>query len=318
MPQRYERGGRNRTAKRDTWGQKRQRPRATEEWVRLDVPELRIVSDELWAAVHARLSRVREAYVGATGGRLWGRPAQRESKYLLPGLVVCGTCGSGYHVRTRSHGWRRAAFYGCSGYHLRGRSVCPNNVDVPMAAADELLLGALEDDALHPGVVEHALAEALAILRAETGQPRAARGEELDQVTAELARLADAVRLGRGAIPALVAAMEPLEARRAALVQEQKVAALGTVVPATQLAALAPAMRERLSEWRDMLRTHVGSARRVLRELLLKRAVLTLSNGPDGRFAELTAQLSLGRVFSGLLCPKQLVAPTGFEPVFQP
>jgi len=186
-----------------------------------------------------------------------------------------------------------------------------------MAAADELLLGALEEEGLHPGVVEHALAEALALLRAETGQRRDVRRKELDQVTAELARLADAVRLGHGAIPTLVAAMEPLEARRAALVHQQQVAAVGAIVPATQFAALAPAMRERLTQWRDMLRTHVGGARRALRELLVKRAVLTLSNGPDGRFAELTAQLSLGRVFSGLLRPNQMVAPRAQGPSSQ-
>jgi hypothetical protein len=48
-------------AKRDAWGQKRQRNRAPEEWVRFEAPELRIVSDQVWQAAPARLARLREA-----------------------------------------------------------------------------------------------------------------------------------------------------------------------------------------------------------------------------------------------------------------
>jgi site-specific DNA recombinase len=84
----------NRTAKRDAWGHKHERERAEAEWVRLEVPELQIVSAELWEAAHARLARMRQAYVRGTGGPLWGRPpAQADSKYLLTGLAVCGWCG---------------------------------------------------------------------------------------------------------------------------------------------------------------------------------------------------------------------------------
>src|SRR2546428_4848663 len=44
----------NRQRKRDQWGVKRYLDRPAHEWIRVPAPDLRIVSDELWAATHAR------------------------------------------------------------------------------------------------------------------------------------------------------------------------------------------------------------------------------------------------------------------------
>src|SRR5262245_32384853 len=50
-----------------------------------------------------------------TRGRVWGKPQNGiESKYLLVGMAVCGTCGGRLHVESRSHGRRRAYHYGCT------------------------------------------------------------------------------------------------------------------------------------------------------------------------------------------------------------
>ena len=45
----------NRTRKRNRWGQQNQTARPAEEWLRLDLPGLRIVSDELWQAAHQKV-----------------------------------------------------------------------------------------------------------------------------------------------------------------------------------------------------------------------------------------------------------------------
>src|SRR5215472_13654254 len=47
----------NETQKRNQWGEKRQQARPVEEAVRVTKPELRIVSEELWNAAHARIDR---------------------------------------------------------------------------------------------------------------------------------------------------------------------------------------------------------------------------------------------------------------------
>ena len=53
-------------------------------------------------------------------------------------------------MRSRSHGNGRKHFYGCAAYHERGRTVCANRADVPMADADGIVIEALLDDVLDP------------------------------------------------------------------------------------------------------------------------------------------------------------------------
>jgi len=110
----------NQTQKRNAWGQVQQRARAVGEWVSIDAPQLRSVTEDVWDAVHARLDASRRQYLRGTKGQLWGRPARGvESKYLLPGLARCGSCNGSIYVKSRSHGKRRAYFYGCTSFHLR-------------------------------------------------------------------------------------------------------------------------------------------------------------------------------------------------------
>ncbi len=142
----------NRTRKRDRWGQRRRTTRAEADWVRVEAPALEIIDDARWDAAHRRLGAARQLYLKGTNGRRFGRPpVGSPSKYLLTNLAQCGVCGSSMKVRTRSHRHFRAKFYGCSGYHDRGRTVCPNGADVPMEDADLMVLEAVLDDVSSAG-----------------------------------------------------------------------------------------------------------------------------------------------------------------------
>lgn len=66
----------------------RTRPKA--EWVSPEVRELRIISDDLWAAAQARSDHHRAVAKGNLKGR---RP-----KYVLSGLLQCAECGSNYTI----------------------------------------------------------------------------------------------------------------------------------------------------------------------------------------------------------------------------
>jgi hypothetical protein len=72
----------------------------------------------------------REGAARATPGR------RRPDDYHASDLAQCGVCGSPLRACTRRHGTTRARFYGCSGYHDRGRTVCANKLDIPMAEAE--------------------------------------------------------------------------------------------------------------------------------------------------------------------------------------
>src|SRR5262245_45354608 len=87
----------------DKGGTKVKRKCPPSEWTKREAPALRIVSDQLWQAAHARLERTRQTYLRQTGGQLNGRPeAGIESRNLMSGFMVCGKCGGALHAIKRT------------------------------------------------------------------------------------------------------------------------------------------------------------------------------------------------------------------------
>jgi hypothetical protein len=104
-------------------GRRRSRRNAPEHVIRKEVPELRIVSDELWNAVKARQAAIRESE-GVTKARATRFWEQRRAQHLLTGLVYCGGCGS----RLASVG---RDYLACSA--ARGQGTCTNRKGVRRA-----------------------------------------------------------------------------------------------------------------------------------------------------------------------------------------
>ena len=68
----------NKTQKRDSWGRVKQTARPEEEWLRIPAPNLRIVSDKLWEAAHARLEQTRGGLPPLDQGEALGPSPQRH------------------------------------------------------------------------------------------------------------------------------------------------------------------------------------------------------------------------------------------------
>jgi len=64
----------NRRRSTDAWGKRSVERRPETEWIKIEVPDLRIVSDDQWEAAHARLRSAASVYLGSTGGRRFGKP----------------------------------------------------------------------------------------------------------------------------------------------------------------------------------------------------------------------------------------------------
>jgi hypothetical protein len=77
------------TAKRDKWGRKRQSTRSESEWIKRPAPALQIVSDEEWAAAHARLEAVRGVYLTATNGNRFGRERSATRRSICSRTLRC-------------------------------------------------------------------------------------------------------------------------------------------------------------------------------------------------------------------------------------
>ena len=161
----------NRTTTRRVRGRWRQLPQPESEWVKVAAPELRIVTDDAWEQAHARLTEVRNRVLRLRNGQVLGRPpATGSARYLLSGLLSCGRCGAALEARTRSHGRKRVPYYGCAAHFRKGSSICPNNVEIPMADAEETILSVIERTMLDPEIVHDILAEAMSQLQTDALQ----------------------------------------------------------------------------------------------------------------------------------------------------
>ena len=212
----------------------------------------------------------------------------------------------------------RGQFRGAVGSHKHsGAAVCPNNLWLPLDAADRGILDAIERDLLTSEILDAALEEALAGLlptseRAE--QRRESLVAEHSRLEAELGRLTEAIVAG-GDAATLVAAIRTREKRRADVVAA--LATLGQVrqMDAHQLTALRADFRERLSDWRSLLRRQPIQGRQILRKLLVGRLTLTPAEADGRRVYEYRGEATLGRLLAGAV-PSALgmVTPAGFEP----
>ena len=305
----------NQTRKRDRWGQSRRGVRQESEWVRVPAPDLRIVDDTAWAAAHTRLDAARAVYFKGTNGRRFGRPAiGNPSKYLLTNLAQCGVCGSSLKVRTRSHRHFRAKFYGCSGYHDRGRTVCPNGADVPMEDADNIVLEAVLDDVLTQDVLEDAVNEAISTVQGEddTGSASARVDKEIARLEGEQTRLANAIAAG-GNLDGLVLAMKDRETHLWQLRQERHALDRSHSAPLPEPNRLRRDLQDLAEEWRDVLIKEPAHARAILIKLLVGR--VTFTPGDQPKRWKLSGQGTVSGLFSAECFPLGMASPTGFEPV---
>jgi hypothetical protein len=125
----------NKTRKRNAWGKQQQTARPTSERIEVQAPHLRIVAEAEYAAAHHRLAKARAQYERDTHGQR-RRHRDRDSKYLLPGFGRCALCRGGLHVRSRSHGHKRAFFYACTSHYNSGPEVCSHVDQWPMDEID--------------------------------------------------------------------------------------------------------------------------------------------------------------------------------------
>ena len=195
--------------------QKRDRP--SSEWTVQKQEELRIVSEELWEAVRAQNTLVREKHGPKQLGGMFRTEASR--RYLFSGLLRCGFCGANMVITT---GVAPNSFYGCP-YH-RKRGVCQNKLTIKQATLEKQLVGRLVAILQAPEFIAEILEEfarqVSAAVKAEAAAAEQALGmhDELKQENASLCHtvenLTEAIA-EHGLSPALSAKLRRCESRMA-------------------------------------------------------------------------------------------------------
>jgi site-specific DNA recombinase len=238
------------------------RRRPESEWLRTDVPDLRIVSDARWDAVQAMLREHQD-----------GRPErQQRPKCLLSGKAVCSVCGGSWR---RISGNRYGGRWGCSA-HFDGRA-CTNGRTITNTSFEKRVLGALATRMLDPALVEIYVAER----RAAATERR--RNEGRDRAIAQR-RLADAERRMSRAIALLaderLADMEELkqglvDARAARDGAQAAIDALGAEQVIVLHPAIAADYRRRMDDLAGALKAESHEPARQALRALIDRIVVT-------------------------------------------
>jgi site-specific DNA recombinase len=194
-------------------GRKISRPRPKESWKRVEVPEWRIVPEDLWIAVQVRNAAMNRKF-GAS--RLGGMSRTEKARsYLFSGLLRCGECGSRM-VIISGQGKRGYAKYGCPSHRYRG--VCSNALTIRRERLEDQLLAALEDRILNSQLIEYTLQRFEDELRKrlkeiDRGAPANREQHHLrEKLQAQAQRLADAIAED-GHSPTLLAKLSTIEAQ---------------------------------------------------------------------------------------------------------
>ena len=302
---------RQRFVKDPATGKRQARPNPRDEWIVQDVPDLRIVDDQLWNEVKARQWHVRHALTHDNAGV---RPERaRRPVYLLSNLLRCGACGGGFSKVSLHH-------YGCS--NARNRGTCDNLLTVRRDILEASVLSGMKTHLMSPELVKEFAAEyhrELNRLNAARDGDYARRKQELDRVERQIRAIIDAIKDGlrtSGMKEELVA----LETRKQELVIEVKHAPPPSPRLHPKLADLYRQRVERLHEElnRPELRAEAAEALRALIDevrLVPERGELTIELLGDlaGILAlsvDSKKPITAGR--DGLQAT--LVAGVGFEP----
>lgn len=138
------------TVKDPLSGRMKQVERPKEEWVLQDRPDMRIISDEDWAAAQARWIEIDGVFPRKKGKGFEGqRKSYVESHptHLLSGALKCGSCGGAIALVSG----KGSGYYGCLNASRRS---CENKTLIARKRIEDKFVAALNEAVLKPEVLE--------------------------------------------------------------------------------------------------------------------------------------------------------------------
>ena len=251
--------GKTRKVRSPETGKRIKRHRDPTEWVMKEIPEQRIVSDDLWERVEQRREQVKIFYgnSGRKPGLLRGQAA--SSPYLFSGILKCGLCGASMTIVSGRADRDRTA-YGCSFNAQRGESICSNRLRIRKDVIEQRLLARLQAEVLKPEAVEYTLDR----FERELLQALDNLGGELKQMHQRKAKLEAKIQeltraLEDGYSPALTTQLAERE-KEIAAITDRLLASQPNSVRA-KLKDLRGFVTSRLSDLRGLLNSDVMTAK---------------------------------------------------------
>ena len=155
------------------------------EWVVQEVPDLRIVDQNLWSLVKKRqgkleLNKKKKQY-------FW---TKQRPRYLLSGLIKCGVCGGGFSVISQTH-------IGCA--NARNKGTCTERRSVKRTTLEDIVLDGLKLQLMDPElckVFAEEYVKELSHLYTNNRDNQETQKGELDRIDRDLEKLVDAICAG--------------------------------------------------------------------------------------------------------------------------
>jgi site-specific DNA recombinase len=272
-------------------GTKIRRAKPQSEWVRIEVPELRIVSEELWEQVQQVNQRTKDKYYGRRQGGFNRTEASRT--YLFSGLMTCGLCGGKFSVII---GGKRCR-YGCTNH--RFRNTCTNKVTILRNRLEQQLISAISENLLDARLEQQRVQDFSTQLKATieleeklaseaTSQAPRLKVERAD-LEQQAGHLVDAIRQ-HGCSSFLSTELTQIESRMA------EIDRLLTVKPTPKRTTftdeqIAEFLRKECRDFCDSLAGDPEFARREIQKRI-KSLVLTPKDTPDGAVLEVLGDVA--------------------------
>jgi site-specific DNA recombinase len=277
-------------------GSKRKRVRPQSEWVRKEVPSLRIISDELWDRVQQVNQHMKDKIYGRRLGGLHRTPASRT--YLFSGVLSCGLCHGKFAVIIG--GAASKVRYGCKNH--RFRATCTNNMTILRSRLEHQLISAIAMNLSDPRLEEERIQEFRKQLEARIAleEQLAAEGvsnrpkletERLD-IQKKARNLADAIAQ-HGFSQFLSEQLAEAESRLA------EIERLLRAKPAAKLPAFTDEqirgfLRKECHDFCELLKSEPEAARREIQKRI-KNLILTPKQTPTGAVLEVSGDIELLR-----------------------
>jgi site-specific DNA recombinase len=177
-----------------------------------EVPELRIIAQDLWDRVKERQQGLkRNTRPDLADKPFWER---QRPRFLITGLAKCGACGSSY-VKISAN------LFGCAA--ARNRGTCDNRLNIRLDTLEEMVLGGLRERLMAPELFKAFCEEfhrEVNRQRADENGAAETKRSELDRVERRIRRIVAVIADDDAPVRALKEELVTLEARQDALRQE--------------------------------------------------------------------------------------------------
>lgn len=267
------------TVKDPITGKRRSKPNDEENILRRDDPEMRIVTDEMWEKVKARLSQKENMHPTSKGKK--GFPGKQTSYVkshpptLLAGSLKCGCCG-GPIVQV---GGKNGGYYGCQN---KKYGTCSNSQTIHREKVEDHLINALFEKVLFPEYLDSIYEKAFEVIKHEFAHIP----EEIGKKKAELQKseksISNLVRfISDGGSESVRKALEETESKVRSLKVDieylNKALADNVVRPSQEFVA------SHVAELKSLLELRTEKSALILRSILGEEIILTPEEGEDGK-----------------------------------